>query len=108
MQKPIYNVAAPNTPYFTPAQVPPAGTALIPQPDGKPVPTLFRPIKIRGVQFPNRVWVRVPRYPESVELNKIFGLQLSPLCQYSAKDGMPTPWHMVHSTYSMASQYEHD
>ena len=54
----VYNVPAPNIPYFTPAQVPPAGSALVPQPSGKSIPTLFQPIKIRGVEFPNRIWVR--------------------------------------------------
>ncbi|KAI0353897.1 FMN-linked oxidoreductase [Trametes cingulata] len=47
---------APNTSYFTPAQSPPAGTAAPPK-DGKPVPTLFQPIKIRGVEFHNRLFM---------------------------------------------------
>lgn len=40
---------------------------------------LFEPIEIRGVTFPNRIW-------------------LSPMCQYScfAGDGVPTDWHLVH------------
>ncbi|KAJ3556811.1 hypothetical protein NM688_g1811 [Phlebia brevispora] len=55
---PVYvNTPAPNVPYFTPAQVPPAGTAVDPQPDGKPIPKLFQPLKIRGVEFQNRIWV---------------------------------------------------
>lgn len=49
--------AAPNTPYFTPAQRPPAGTAA-PSKDGTPIPSLFQPIKIRGVEFQNRLFVR--------------------------------------------------
>ncbi|KAL1948753.1 hypothetical protein VTO73DRAFT_10559 [Trametes versicolor] len=48
--------AAPNTSYFTPAQVPPAGTAA-PTKDGKPIPSLFQPLKIRGVEFQNRLFV---------------------------------------------------
>ena len=44
--------AAPNTPYFTPAQKTPAGAALSANP-----PTLFTPIKIRDVTFQNRIWV---------------------------------------------------
>ncbi|KAI0365791.1 FMN-linked oxidoreductase [Pilatotrama ljubarskyi] len=48
--------AAPNTSYFTPAQKPPAGTAA-PSRDGKPIPTLFQPIKIRGLEFHNRLFV---------------------------------------------------
>ncbi len=38
---------------------------------------LFSPLKIRGVEFANRVWV-------------------SPMCQYSAVDGVPGAWHQVH------------
>ncbi|KAL1948244.1 hypothetical protein VTO73DRAFT_12319 [Trametes versicolor] len=48
--------AAPNTPYFTPAQKPPAGTAA-PSKDGTPIPSLFQPIKIRGVEFQNRLFM---------------------------------------------------
>ncbi|EIW53159.1 FMN-linked oxidoreductase [Trametes versicolor FP-101664 SS1] len=47
---------APNMPYFTPAQKPPAGTAA-PSKDGTPIPSLFQPIKIRGVEFQNRLFV---------------------------------------------------
>ena len=36
------NKAAPGVPFFTPAQEPPAGTALNPQPDGKPIPKCVR------------------------------------------------------------------
>ncbi|KAL5536987.1 OYE32_1 [Sanghuangporus sanghuang] len=73
----IPNVPAPNTPYFTPAQVPPAGTVLSPQPDGKSIPKLFQPIKIRGVEFHNRIFV-------------------SPMCMYSAQNGRMTGWHKAH------------
>jgi len=38
---------------------------------------LFRPLEIRGVTFQNRIFV-------------------SPMCQYSAVDGMPHEWHYVH------------
>ena len=51
------NTPAPGTPYFTPEQNPPAGTAVDPQPDGKPIPKLFQPINIRGVHFQNRIFV---------------------------------------------------
>ncbi|SJK98163.1 related to NADH-dependent flavin oxidoreductase [Armillaria ostoyae] len=71
------NVPAPGVSFFTPEQNPPAGTVVLPQPDGKPPPTLFQPITIRGVTFPNRIFV-------------------SPMCQYSAKEGFVTPWHTVH------------
>ncbi len=39
--------------------------------------SLFDPMTIRGVTFTNRIWV-------------------SPMCQYSAIDGVATTWHDVH------------
>lgn len=38
---------------------------------------LFSPLKLRGLEFKNRIFV-------------------SPMCQYSAVDGMPNEWHLVH------------
>jgi len=38
---------------------------------------LFSPLKIREITFRNRVFV-------------------SPMCQYSSNDGLPTDWHLVH------------
>jgi 2,4-dienoyl-CoA reductase-like NADH-dependent reductase (Old Yellow Enzyme family) len=38
---------------------------------------LFSPLKLRELVFRNRVFV-------------------SPMCQYSSEDGMPTDWHLVH------------
>lgn len=38
---------------------------------------LFEPLRIRDLTFPNRVWV-------------------SPMCQYSATEGVPGDWHLVH------------
>src|SRR5580704_10098622 len=38
---------------------------------------LFEPVQIRDVKFKNRVFV-------------------SPMCQYSSDNGMPTDWHLVH------------
>jgi 2,4-dienoyl-CoA reductase-like NADH-dependent reductase (Old Yellow Enzyme family) len=38
---------------------------------------LFSPFTIRGVTFKNRIFV-------------------SPMCQYSSDDGLPTDWHLVH------------
>ncbi|KAH7887093.1 FMN-linked oxidoreductase [Phlebopus sp. FC_14] len=73
----MINKPAPAIPYFTPAQVPAAGTAHNPQPDGKPIPKLFQPIKIRGTTFHNRIF-------------------LSPISQYSADDGHFTAWHLAH------------
>lgn len=51
------NDPAPGVPFFTPHQVHVAGSAKDPQPDGKPIPTLFQPIKIRGLEFHNRIVV---------------------------------------------------
>ncbi len=38
---------------------------------------LFERLKLREIEFRNRVWV-------------------SPMCQYSSENGMPTDWHLVH------------
>ncbi|KAK7418217.1 protein disulfide-isomerase precursor [Neonectria magnoliae] len=69
----IENKAAPGVPYFTPAQEPPAGSAL----DPASAPTLFKPLRIRGVTLHNRFVV-------------------SPMCTYSARDGHLSDWHLVH------------
>lgn len=41
------------------------------------MPGLFDPITLRDVTVRNRIW-------------------LSPMCQYSAVDGVPTDWHLAH------------
>ncbi len=41
------------------------------------MPHLFDPLTLRGVTIPNRVFV-------------------SPMCEYSATDGLPNDWHLVH------------
>jgi 2,4-dienoyl-CoA reductase-like NADH-dependent reductase (Old Yellow Enzyme family) len=41
------------------------------------VPHLFTPMKIRDLTIPNRIW-------------------LTPMCMYSAVDGMPNDWHFAH------------
>src|SRR5689334_6404594 len=41
------------------------------------MPHLFDPIALRDIEARNRVWV-------------------SPMCQYSSRDGHPTDWHLVH------------
>jgi anthraniloyl-CoA monooxygenase len=43
----------------------------------KPNPPMFHPFRLRGMTLANRVVV-------------------SPMCQYSAKDGLPNDWHLVH------------
>ena len=40
-------------------------------------PPMFTPLRVRDLIIPNRVAV-------------------SPMCQYSAEDGMPSEWHLVH------------
>lgn len=42
-----------------------------------PNPHIFRPLTLRGVTLPNRI-------------------MLSPMCQYSATDGLANDWHRVH------------
>ena len=42
-----------------------------------PVPPMFQPFRLRNMALGNRVVV-------------------SPMCQYSAVEGLPTDWHMVH------------
>jgi 2,4-dienoyl-CoA reductase-like NADH-dependent reductase (Old Yellow Enzyme family) len=63
--------------YYTPQQIPPAGSAIDPQPDGREIPKLFQPLKLRGLTLQNRIFV-------------------SPMCQYSARDGKLTAWHLTH------------
>ncbi|KAI0489618.1 NADPH dehydrogenase [Xylaria cf. heliscus] len=73
MSASVENKAAPGAPFYTPVQDPPAGTAL----DPATAPTLFQPLKIRGLTVQNRFAV-------------------SPMCQYSADDGHLTDWHFAH------------
>jgi len=70
------NRAAKGISYFTPAQIHPAGTALVLE-DQKTIAKLFKPLKLRGLTLQNRI-------------------MLSPLCQYSAEDGHYTMWHITH------------
>ncbi|EEU40162.1 uncharacterized protein NECHADRAFT_57931 [Fusarium vanettenii 77-13-4] len=72
-RKVIVNTGAKNVSFYTPIQDPPAGTPWDPQPEG----TLFSPLKLRNLTLRNRIIV-------------------SPMCQYSAKDGYMTPWHKQH------------
>ncbi len=43
----------------------------------RPLPPMFQPFKLRGMVLANRVVV-------------------SPMCMYSARDGVPNDWHIVH------------
>jgi len=47
------------------------------QPDGRVAPPMFAPFRLRDLLLANRVVV-------------------SPMCQYSAVDGTPDDWHLVH------------
>ena len=53
----IKNAPAQGISYYTPAQVPPSGTASDPQPNGSHPPKLFQPLTIRGVTLQNRIMV---------------------------------------------------
>lgn len=57
----IRNEAAKGISYYTPAQIPPAGTASDPQPDGSRPPKLFQPLTLRGITFQNRIMVGMAR-----------------------------------------------
>ncbi|OBZ67649.1 putative NADPH dehydrogenase C23G7.10c [Grifola frondosa] len=88
---------APNTSYFTAAQVPAAGTIIKPRLNEKATPLLFQPIKIRGVEFHNRIVVSSPCI-RVLECHVDVSFQkLSPMAQYSADyNGAVTPWHTAH------------
>lgn len=74
------NPGAPNVPFYTPEQKPPAGTPR----DPSTAPTLFTPLTSRGVTVHNRFVV-------------------SPMCTYSADDGHLSDWHLVHlGQYALA------
>src|SRR3982750_2819399 len=61
----------PRFPHYTPLHRPPSLSEL------PRMSALFSPIKLRGLNLKNRVVV-------------------SPMCQYSAEDGVPTDWHFPH------------
>lgn len=88
-------VPAPGIPYLMLEQKPPAGAAVVPQPDGKPIPKLFQPLKIRGVEFQNRIFVESP-LDTAHETTRSIPSQLAPLCQYSADNGIISSWHLAH------------
>jgi 2,4-dienoyl-CoA reductase-like NADH-dependent reductase (Old Yellow Enzyme family) len=71
--KVIVNTGAPDVPFYTPVQDPPAGTPW----DAQPAHSIFSPLKLRGLTLHNRIIV-------------------SPMCQYSARNGYMTPWHRQH------------
>lgn len=93
----LSNVAAIGVSYYTPAQDPPVGTAITPQPADKAIPLLFQPIQIRGVKFQNRIFVGTPSTMEQVSLRMYLcnSWQLSPLGQDSAENGHFNRWHLT-------------
>jgi 2,4-dienoyl-CoA reductase-like NADH-dependent reductase (Old Yellow Enzyme family) len=76
---PNINKPVPGAKEFYPLNEPSIGTTLSPVtfPRNKDLPPLFTPLTIRGVTFPNRIFV-------------------SPMCQYSSDNGHATDWHLVH------------
>jgi anthraniloyl-CoA monooxygenase len=54
-----------------------AENGVLPGPAGESPPPIFVPFHVRGLELANRIVV-------------------SPMCQYSADDGAPTDWHLVH------------
>ncbi|GJN72956.1 hypothetical protein PLIIFM63780_007022 [Purpureocillium lilacinum] len=71
----LRNKGQAGVPFYTPAQEPAPGTAA--DPTSAATPTLYKPLRMRSVELPNR-WV------------------VSPMCQYSADDGHLTDYHLVH------------
>ena len=70
------NEAAKQSGVAQPSQ--PGSEARGPAPDARPAPPpLFTPIRVRELVLENRVVV-------------------SPMCQYTAEDGTPNDWHLVH------------
>ncbi|KAK4618562.1 Putative NADPH dehydrogenase [Fulvia fulva] len=74
----IYNAPVPGVPYFSPHHKPSPGTPF--DPTAK-VPTLFKPLQIRGTTLRNRILV-------------------APMCQYSTAESGPqigalTPYHIA-------------
>ncbi len=60
-----------------PVRSAPLAEAPAPSPTAAAPPPLFTPFRLRDLRLENRVVV-------------------SPMCQYSAEDGMPNDWHLVH------------
>ncbi|KAI5481475.1 hypothetical protein MNV49_004232 [Pseudohyphozyma bogoriensis] len=81
MSGPFINIGNPASKEYFPFADPPVGSMLPASdfPQNKNVPLLFKPLKIRGIEFKNRIFV-------------------GPMCQYSAAPGtgIPTSWHLVH------------
>ncbi|KAI9001856.1 hypothetical protein DFJ74DRAFT_456354 [Hyaloraphidium curvatum] len=70
----VASIPVPPMPAGLKLKDPAAPSATLPSSD---LPKLFQPLKIRGVELKNRIAV-------------------SPMCEYSAKDGMMNSFHLVH------------
>ncbi len=75
----IANEPAEGVKYYTPAQVPPAGTASDPQPDGSHPPKLFQPLKLRGLTLQNRIMVSAGSAAQRVHCETDFAVAFAPL-----------------------------
>ncbi|KAL1405417.1 hypothetical protein Q8F55_009048 [Vanrija albida] len=79
--RPFAPFKAPSADYptFLPVQPTTIGAALpaADHPQNSNLPQLFEPIKIRGVEWPNRMWV-------------------APMCMYSSDNGHATDHHFIH------------
>ncbi|EJF66848.1 FMN-linked oxidoreductase [Dichomitus squalens LYAD-421 SS1] len=73
------NRPVPGADQYFPLNEPPIGSPYPKDvyPQNAELPTLFKPITIRGVTFKNRIFV-------------------SPMCQYSSDNGHATDWQLVH------------
>ncbi|KAG4273248.1 hypothetical protein FPRO04_09854 [Fusarium proliferatum] len=77
------NAAVPGIPFFAPAQDPSTGTAKQLEPD---TPTIFRPLKIRGITLRNRICV-------------------SPMCHYSCAASGPQTGVLTPLYYTTIGHY---
>ncbi|RBA13237.1 hypothetical protein FPRO05_13664 [Fusarium proliferatum] len=77
------NAAVPGIPFFAPAQDPSTGTAKQLEPD---TPTIFRPLKIRGIPLRNRICV-------------------SPMCHYSCAASGPQTGVLTPLYYTTIGHY---
>ncbi|KAI1016157.1 hypothetical protein LB504_009278 [Fusarium proliferatum] len=77
------NAAVPGIPFFAPAQDPSTGTAKKLEPD---TPTIFRPLKIRGITLRNRICV-------------------SPMCHYSCAASGPQTGVLTPLYYTTIGHY---
>lgn len=73
----VDNIAAKGFSFYTPAQLPAAGTAIVPQPNGREIPLLFKPLKIRGVEFQNRIFVSLWLITVTIKFFKLFRAAVS-------------------------------